>query len=241
MNKSIFIKFIMTLLLVILISGMFYSSSSYAMGEVISGGKDFLSAGSAATTVIKQDQLKSTSNYIYNTLLAVAIVVAVIVAMVLGIQFMAASADEKAKVKEALIPFVVGCVVVFGSFTIWKVAVNIGNKTEGNIRDAKATLDQAPIGSVVERPSVVDGAMVWYYEGDAVEYLSQGKSLSEVPNNILNSWYGPLSRAATGNRPRNVEEYNAVKAECQKRGFFDSDGLTRTEVTERTDVYYYEE
>ncbi len=141
LNKSIVIKFIITTLVVILISGIFYSSSSYAMGEVISGGKDFLSAGSAATTVIKQDQLKSTSNYIYNTLLAVAIVVAVIVAMVLGIQFMAASADEKAKVKEALIPFVVGCIVVFGSFTIWKVVVEIGNKTEGVIQSESADSD----------------------------------------------------------------------------------------------------
>ena len=141
MSKSIFIKFAMSLLVVILISGMFYSSSSYAMGDIISSGKDFLSKGSKATTVIDEGQLKSTSNEIYNTLLAVAIVVAVIVAMILGIQFMWASADEKAKVKEALMPFVVGCVIVFGSFTIWKVAVNIGNKTEGVIQSETADPD----------------------------------------------------------------------------------------------------
>lgn len=143
MNKSIVIKFIMTALVVILISCIFYSSSSYAMGEVISGGKDFLSAGTTASTVINTTQLHTTSNYIYNTLLAVAIVVAVIVAMVLGIQFMVASADEKAKVKEALIPFIVGCIVVFGSFTIWKVAVNIGNKTEGTIKESLSLEEQA--------------------------------------------------------------------------------------------------
>lgn len=53
---------------------------------------------------------------------------AVVIAMILGIQFMVASASEKAKVKEAIIPFVVGCIVVFGAFTIWKIAVNIGGK-----------------------------------------------------------------------------------------------------------------
>ena len=59
--------------------------------------------------------------------------VAVVVGMVLGIQFMAASADEKAKVKEALMPFVVGCIIVFGAFTIWKIAVNLGNDAENSI------------------------------------------------------------------------------------------------------------
>ena len=43
------------------------------------------------------------------------------------------SADEKAKVKESLMPFVAGCVVVFGAFTIWKVAVNIGNDAESKV------------------------------------------------------------------------------------------------------------
>ena len=138
MNKSIVVKLTMLVLIIALFSSIFCYSSSYAMGEIISGGKDFLSA----STVINTTQLHTTSNYIYNTLLAVAIVVAVIVAMVLGIQFMVASADEKAKVKEALMPFVVGCIVVFGSFTIWKVAVNIGNKTEGAIKESSLSLEE---------------------------------------------------------------------------------------------------
>ena len=48
------------------------------------------------------------------------------VGTIIGIQFMMASAEEKAKVKEALIPYVVGCAVIFGAFTIWSIAVNIG-------------------------------------------------------------------------------------------------------------------
>lgn len=39
---------------------------------------------------------------------------------------MMASAEDKAKVKESLLPFVVGCVVVFGSFGIWKLLVIFG-------------------------------------------------------------------------------------------------------------------
>ena len=50
---------------------------------------------------------------------------AVIIGMVIGIQFMTASVEEKAKIKESLVPYVVGCVVVFGAFGIWKLAVTV--------------------------------------------------------------------------------------------------------------------
>lgn len=196
MNKSIFIKFIMTLLVVVLISCMVYSSSSYAMGEVISEGKDFLSAGSAATTVIKEDQLKSASNYIYNTLLAVAIVVAVIVAMVLGIQFMAASADEKAKVKEALMPFVVGCIVVFGSFTIWKVAVNIGNKTEGGIVEGiDAGLQDTRTNSSEILQTILDGN---------IDSLDDEDLVTAYNNNSVGDWLVAWTKPEADRRSRRV-------------------------------------
>lgn len=126
MNKSIFIKII----IVLLILNVFFSPSSHAISNMMSDGQAFLTKGNSVGSTINTTVLKSTSDYIYNTLLAIAIIVAVIVAMVLGIQFMIASADEKAKVKEALMPFVAGCIVVFGSFTIWKVAIKIGNSAE---------------------------------------------------------------------------------------------------------------
>lgn len=129
MKKSINIKIVISLLLVILLFNIFCSSSQ-AISDMMAEGKSFLEAGNSVEATIDTTALKSTSDYIYNVLLAIASIVAIIVAMVLGIQFMAASADEKAKVKEAIIPFIVGCIVVFGSFTIWKVAIKIGNSTE---------------------------------------------------------------------------------------------------------------
>lgn len=116
--------FIMILLLV---------SSSYALSDFMEDGKAFLQSGDDIDDTIGVPALQETSNTIYNTLLAIAIMVAIVVAMVLGIQFIVASADEKAKVKEALMPYVIGCFIVFGSFTIWKIVVNIGNKAEQNI------------------------------------------------------------------------------------------------------------
>ena len=49
-----------------------------------------------------------------------------IVGTIIGIQFMVASAEDKAKVKEALVPYIIGCAVIFGAFTIWSIVVNIG-------------------------------------------------------------------------------------------------------------------
>ena len=62
---------------------------------------------------------------IYNILLAIGTVIAVIIGAILGIQFMVGSMDDKAKVKESLIPFVIGCVIIFGAFGIWKIVATI--------------------------------------------------------------------------------------------------------------------
>ena len=138
MSRNIFVKLIICSIFVVLLSS-FYVPKTYALGDVFSSGKDFLSKGNDIDDTIDMGELEETSDFIYNTLLGIAIMVAIIVAMVLGIQFMAASADEKAKVKEALMPFVVGCIVVFGAFTIWKVAVNMGNNAEDSIQTKQTT------------------------------------------------------------------------------------------------------
>ena len=48
--------------------------------------------------------------------------------MIIGIQFMMALVEEKAKIKEALMPYFVGCMVVFGAFGLWKLAITILSK-----------------------------------------------------------------------------------------------------------------
>ena len=57
--------------------------------------------------------------------MAIGIVVMLLVGTIIGIQFMVASAEDKAKVKETLVPYVIGCVVIFGAFAIWKLAVTV--------------------------------------------------------------------------------------------------------------------
>ena len=57
----------------------------------------------------------------YNILLAVGVAVAVIVGGIIGLRFMTVtSAEEKAEITKLLIPYLIGCIVVFGGFAIWR-------------------------------------------------------------------------------------------------------------------------
>lgn len=91
--------------------------------DVIKGAQDFLAEGSERP--ILENELKSASDFLFNIFLGIAMIVAVIIGTIIGIQFMVASVEEKAKVKEALVPYAVGCTVVFGAFGIWKLVVTI--------------------------------------------------------------------------------------------------------------------
>ncbi len=120
------IKIITALILITFIIVMFFSTKTYAIDEIFSAGNNFLSAGDDSGT-ISDDDLKEASSKIYNILLGIGVVVAVVVGAVLGISFIYGSAEGKAKISEALVPYIIGCFIVFGAFGIWKLAINMGN------------------------------------------------------------------------------------------------------------------
>lgn len=94
--------------------------------EIIEEGKNFIDTGKIkAEDKIKQDNLQKMSNTLYNILLVTGILIALIVGMILGIKFIMGGIEEKAEIKTMIIPYIVGCVVVFGVFTIWKIVVDI--------------------------------------------------------------------------------------------------------------------
>ena len=119
----------MSILLIIMNIMIFNVNIVHAEGisDIITGGDSFLEAGKNGNATIDETKLQSTSTMIYNVLLILGICVAVIISSVLGIKFMIGSAEEKAQIKDALIPFIIGCIIVFGAFGIWKIFVNIGN------------------------------------------------------------------------------------------------------------------
>lgn len=114
------------IILIILLALTYLSNKTYAMDNIIGGGDSFLAAA-GNTSVIDEQELSKTSNDIYNILFTIAVVLAFAIGMVIGIQFIIGGVAEQAKIKETLVPYVIGVFIVFAAFTIWKIAVNIGN------------------------------------------------------------------------------------------------------------------
>lgn len=126
MKKMLFKICLITLL--VLCSLSLYSTTCMADGsldDVMNNGNSFLNAGSESSTMIDQNDLKSLSNFISGVLLTIAIGVTVITGAIMGLNFITQSIEEKAKVKESMVPWVIGIIVSFGAFTIWEVAVNL--------------------------------------------------------------------------------------------------------------------
>ena len=126
MKKMLFKVCLITLLILCNLS--VYSTTCMADGsldDVMNNGNSFLNAGSESSTMIDQNDLKSLSNFISGVLLTIAIGVTVITGSIMGLNFITQSIEEKAKVKESMVPWVIGIIVSFGAFTIWEVAVNL--------------------------------------------------------------------------------------------------------------------
>ncbi len=126
--KRVLIRIILILFILMLLFNI--NSNVFAWSEIIQDGKDFISQADSSKASIDSSQLQSLSGYLYNVLLALGVVVAVVVATILGLQFMLGGAEGQAKVKEMLLPFVVGCIIVFGGFGFWKIALIVGEQIE---------------------------------------------------------------------------------------------------------------
>ncbi len=117
-------KIILTIILLITVFSI-HCSTTYAstFGEILSGGDGFVQ--DANSTPISNEKIEDLLDTLYNTLLIIGIAVAVIVGIILGIQFITGSVEQKSKIKESLIPYFVGCAVIFGALGIWKLVITI--------------------------------------------------------------------------------------------------------------------
>lgn len=125
LNKLILFVILFLIIFIFIIHTQVYAAAS--MGGIIDDAKDFVSGDIDTDKSIHisatSDKLQSLSKIINNVLLTVAIIAAFISIALMGINFMVQSSEEKAKVKESMIPFVIGAIISFGAFGIWKVTV----------------------------------------------------------------------------------------------------------------------
>ena len=94
--------------------------SKFDLDSIFADADNFLDKGKREYEIPKE-QVKKMSQQVYRTIMIIGIVVAFIVGGILAIQFITGGEVDKAEVKKKLIPYVIGMVVLFGSFTIWKI------------------------------------------------------------------------------------------------------------------------
>ena len=101
-------------------------TNALSIKDTLTGAKDFLAAGDSDSSKLfnEQEQRKGVSELYYFGL-GISIILAIIIGIVLGIQIITSGVEGKAKYKEKLIPYCVGCVVVFGALGIWRLAVKL--------------------------------------------------------------------------------------------------------------------
>lgn len=127
MRKKLIFKILVIIFTVLSIFTIYtHSVQASSLSDAIGGADDFIQSGvDDDSPVISEDNLQGMSNMLYNTLLVIATIIAVIVGLAIAIQFMTGSVGERAKIKETLIPYITGCIVIFGAFGIWKLVVSI--------------------------------------------------------------------------------------------------------------------
>ena len=121
--KNSFIKILSIILLVIVITTFMPTTTNASwISDIFKSANNFIKD--------RQDNLpltvdKDIISGIYNILLIIGIISAVIVGIILGIQFIIGSVEQKSKIKESLLPYIAGCIVLFGAFGIWKLIIEI--------------------------------------------------------------------------------------------------------------------
>lgn len=136
MAKIIFIVLI-SFLLFFTIQVPIVQANDVSIDDITGGADNFFQAGqnhkdASGNDVQPFDQtsLKNVSDVVYNILLIIGIIAAVIMGLVIGIKLMIGSASEKAEIKQLIPPYVVGCIVIFGAFAIWKIVIELFNQTQ---------------------------------------------------------------------------------------------------------------
>ena len=126
MKKILFISILVIMLLMSLYNVTYATEKAKTIDGIISGADNFMEAGQSTGHMgISKAGIYEASDLIYNTLLIIGIVVVIIVGAILGIKYMTASVEGQAKIKETLVPFIVGTVIIFGAFGIWKLVTSM--------------------------------------------------------------------------------------------------------------------
>ena len=125
MKKKKSVLRILMLTVIILFVALTNTSEAAFWTDIFRYGDNFLNTGGSQQQGVSDIGTQVIMNDLYSILFTLGVAVTVIIGGVLGIKFMLASAEDKAKVKESMIPYVIGCVVIYGALGIWKICIQL--------------------------------------------------------------------------------------------------------------------
>jgi len=126
LKNKIINKILLILIILMLILNLPSYSNAFSIDTLWTDAGGFISEGSKSNaTGPSQEDLKPLSDSISNILLTIAVGVTLVSVAVMGVNFMIQSVEDKAKIKESMVPWVIGIFITFGAFGIWKITIGI--------------------------------------------------------------------------------------------------------------------
>ena len=124
------IKFVICIIMIIAILILNTNSvTASSLGDIINSGSNFINSGANTNAIVPNEEgIRDTSNFIFNIVFTLGIIILIIWGMVLGIKFITGSVEEQADVKEGLFPYGVGCIIIFSGYAIWRIVVIIASQ-----------------------------------------------------------------------------------------------------------------
>ena len=119
MKKIFLIVILVMILMTCILNNMCLAVTT---DEIMQGADSFLNAGNGSTPIAQSD-IKSLNDNMFNVLSTIGIVVSVLSTAIVGILILTSSIEKKAEYKEKLMPLLIGSVVIFAAFTIWKILI----------------------------------------------------------------------------------------------------------------------
>ena len=124
------IKFVICIIMIIailILNTNIVTASS--LGDIINSGSNFINSGANTNAIVPNEEgIRDTSNFIFNIVFTLGIIILIIWGMVLGIKFITGSVEEQADVKKGLFPYGVGCIIIFSGYAIWRIVVIIASQ-----------------------------------------------------------------------------------------------------------------
>ncbi len=118
-KNKFFMKIILSAMLIFLIISNFYS----VFADIDTNKYSNIYQSSNDTT-----QIFTMSGKILGIVQVIGMGVAVISLSIMGTKYMISSVEEKAKIKEQFIPYVIGAVLLFGGATLIKIVIDFAQK-----------------------------------------------------------------------------------------------------------------